>query len=450
MPISLAVLVVVLAQGSPNFSVEPTVDGLRLMTEGDGVPRELANVKIGPTRDVLRHGTAIYAAPTAGGLVVVDAQDPNAPIITSRLAEGQTIVQFAHQGPATLLAILDNHAALTFDTTDPLHPAPAQYGVEPAPEAGKGRVLAVRDGAMIIEGGTAAGFHLGEHVRIASRAHLSPQDQLARQEGLATVGTTTAVVALDRVEANRSLAHLGRGDDAQPGDEVIGTMDPLSESIFAPQRIPFTWRVDVTLRPFLDTSDNSHGVGLLTDVMVAAYFVGVPLRLEGGIEPLGLATGGNAQHNPSIAVLDLAYATPFFEFGLGTGFSVLAQGNNSYPPASGSEVDPLIVQTLRIGSLDGFNVAWHSAIGSSSNQGFQFRSGQTDVNIPLTSHLTLFVDGGGGSGYGFGDLGVRTYLGGVGGPGTSILSLGLGWAAILDNNEQINGPSILVGYEIRL
>jgi len=458
-----------LAQSSPVFNVEPTPDGIRLVTEVNGLPQELSNLKVGGVRDVLRHGTVIYVALVTGGVVVIDAGNASAPIVTAHLAEGQQVVQFAHQGASTLIAILEDHGALDFNAADPLHPIPVEPGSQPSPPAqpsqppqpqsptpygGKGRVLAVRDGTAVIEGGSAAGFYMGEHVKIVSRAHLSPQDQLAEQQGLVAVGTTTAVVALERVEPNRSVAHLGRGDEAQAEDEVSGTSEPISESVIGPRWIPFEWRVSFALRPFLDTSDSSNAVGLLTDAMVAYYFAGAPLRIEAGVEPLGLAAGGGAQHNPAVAVVDLAFTSPFFEFGIGTGFSVLAQGVTNYETGAvtptGSQVDPLIVEVLRIGQIDGLNLIWHSAIASTSGQGFQFRAAETDLNLPITTRLTIFLDGAGGNGYGFGDLGIRTYLGGVGGPGTTILSLGLGGAIIMDGVKSLGGPSLLLGAEFRL
>ncbi len=457
------VALVVLAQSSPvpppnvspSFGVEPTPDGIRLVTQVNGLPQELSNLKVGPVKDILRHGTVVYAALEAGGVVVIDAENASAPVVTAHLAEGQHVVQFAHQGVSTLIAILEDKGAVSFNASDPLHPVPLEAGTQsPTPFGGKGRVLAVRDGAAAIEGGTAAGFYAGEHVKIVSRAHLSPQDQLAEQAGLVPQGTTTAVAALERVEANRSIARLGRGDEAVPGDEVLGTGESLSESIVVPRAIPFEWRVSFTLRPFLDVSDSEDTVGLLTGAMVAYYFAGAPLRIEAGVEPLGLALGGSVQHDPVIAVLDLAFTSSFFEFGIGTGFSVLAQaGMENYETgaytSAGTQIDPLIVEVLRIGQLDGFNVTWHSAVASTSG-GFQFRAGDSELNLPITTRVTIFMDGGGGSGYAFGDLGVRTYIGGVGGPGTTIVSLGLGGAGILDGDKQILGPSLLLGAEFRL
>jgi hypothetical protein len=455
----------VLAQSAPIFNVEPTPDGVRLVTQVNGLPQELSNLKIGAVKDVLRHGTVIYVALGTGGVVVIDAANATAPVVTARLAEGQQVVQLAHEGASTLVAILEDHGALNFNAADPLHPVPLEPGPaasgppasgppSPKPFGGKGKVLAVRDGTAVIEGGTAAGFYMGEHVKIVSRAHLSPQDQLAEQEGLLGVGTTTAIVTLERVEANRAVAHLGRGDEAQAEDEVFGTSEPISESVIGPRWIPFEWRVSFTLRPFLDTSDSSNAVGLLTDAMVAYYFAGAPLRVEAGVEPLGLAVGGGAQHNPAIAVADLAFTSPFLEFGIGTGFSVLAQGTTNFEfggvTPNGSVVDPLIVEVLRIGQLDGLNLIWHSAIASTNGQGFKFRAAEADLNIPITSRLTIFLDGAGGDGYAFGDFGIRTYLGGVGGPGTTILSLGLGGASVIDGDKSFGGPSLLLGVEFRL
>jgi hypothetical protein len=76
---------------------------------------------------------------------------------------------------------------------------------------------------------------------------------------------------------------------------------------------------------------------------------------------------------------------------------------------------------------------------------------QGSLNFPLGTRLTLFFDGGGGSGFALFDAGLRTYLGGVGGPGTVILSAGLGFAGVTDNAfNNVGGPALVFGIEARL
>src|ERR1700722_16998410 len=96
------VALVVLSQSPPVFNVEPTPDGIRLVTQVNGLPQELSELKVGAVKEVLRHGTVVYVALGTGGVVVIDAANPAAPIVTSHLLEGQKVVQFAHQAPATL------------------------------------------------------------------------------------------------------------------------------------------------------------------------------------------------------------------------------------------------------------------------------------------------------------------------------------------------------------
>lgn len=445
-----------------RFTAEAVPDGLRLVTHSGSLEQELVHLPLGPVRDVLRHGSTFYVALVAGGVVVLDARQPSAPVVTAHLAEGQPIEKLAHQGEDLLVVLLSSRETLTFNLSDPLHPLDAGLSAPPPAQgvgilARKAQVLAVRDGTVIIDGGSAGGFYPGERIKIRSHRALSPQDDLGAQQGLTPLGTTTAVLVLDRVEANRAITHLGRGDLAAVGDSVEATGETPSDSLVAPHWLPFNWQLSFGLRPFLDTNNqNSHAVGLLGDATVAYYFSSVPLRLEAGLEPAGLVAGGRVQHNPVVAVLDVAFASPFFEIGLGTGFSVLA---TECAPLTGgcasNVVDPLILQTFRLGALDGLNLIWHSAIASTSDQGFMFRSGRAVANVPLTTRVTLFIDGAGGSGYGFGDLGVRTYVGGLGGPGTFILSGGLGFGIISDGgvrqeSETVSGPSFMLGLEMRL
>ncbi|HYV46893.1 MAG TPA: hypothetical protein VFA20_18640, partial [Myxococcaceae bacterium] len=84
---------------------------------------------------------------------------------------------------------------------------------------------------------------------------------------------------------------------------------------------------------------------------------------------------------------------------------------------------------------------------------FVFGVGRAELNVPLTRQLGLFGAGGAGeNGWAFGELGVRTYVGGLGARGTVILSASIGYASIFDgpSNEAVGGPSVAFGCEWRL
>lgn len=439
-----------------DVTAEATPTGLRFLKQVNGQPQEVSALPVGAVKDFIRRGSTVYAALQAGGVVVVDLQLPASPVITARLSIGQPVDQLAGTEDVLVLE-LPNREVQSFSVADPLHPVPAQFHVAASgtPFGGKGQVLLVKDARVVIQGGSEAGFRVGEHVKILSRAALSAAELLAEQNGLTSTGTATAVVVLERVDRDKSVASLGRGDSAQVGDRVEGTADPLSESLATPRAIPFNWRIAGELRPFLDVSNSGqHAVGLLTEMMVDYYFTGVPLKLQAGFEPIGLVAGGSAQHNPVVGVVDLAFASPFFELGLGTGFSVLASESFCPPLTACSngndEVDPLVVGTLRLGAIDGLDLVGSFSVAFTRN-GSVLRSAEVTTNLPVARRLTLFLTGAGGSGFAFGEVGARTYLNGLGGPGTVILSGGLGGAAISDTSaETVAGPSMTLGVEVRL
>lgn len=459
---------------APAFTAEATPEGLRLVATVDGLPQELARVKVGAVKDLLRRGTTLYATLAAGGVVAIDARVPSAPVVTAHFADGQIVDQLAHQGPDVLVLMLASHESLAFGLVDPLHPLPAGPAAAPSVDLfrGRGRVLGVKDGTVVIEGGTAAGFHVGEHVRIRRPGKLSAADAVAKAAGMSAEGSVSAVVSLERVEGDRSVAQLGRGDSAEVGDVIEATGEPTTASIVAPGAVPFSWRLQFALRPFVNLNSSSNAVGLLTDAMVSYYFAEAPVRVEAGIQPLGLAAGGGSQHNPLIAVADVAYTDTYFELGIGTGFALLqpvpgvcfATGgftnNNACNQSNGStEADPLVVETLRLGALDGLNVSGMAAIGSSSGTfsssgsagGFVVRSVRAELNLPVATHFSLYLAGGGASNtYAYGELGARTYLNGVGGPGTLIVSGGLGGAGLSDGSQSLSGLSLALGFELRL
>lgn len=210
--------------------------------------------------------------------------------------------------------------------------------------------------------------------------------------------------------------------------------------------------------------------GLLADLWAAYYFSDLPLRLRVEASPMGVALGGFARHDPGALDATVAYATDYFEAGLGGGYMVGLAGNGcpgtTFPQASTfigfggvtenppvcETVGPTINETLRLGAIDGLTLSWSSSILLSGGR-FLFGSGRGELDVPLTRRLTLFGDGGDGiNGWAFGDLGVRTYVGGSGAPGTVIVSASLGAASVFDGTtgETITGPSVAFGMEWRL
>lgn len=103
--------------------------------------------------------------------------------------------------------------------------------------------------------------------------------------------------------------------------------------------------------------------------------------------------------------------------------------------------------------MDGLHIAWGSSIFVRSPEGFVFGMGRAELGVPVSSTLGLFAAGGGGeNGWGFGEVGVRSFFGGTGAPGTVMLSASLGGAGVFDGpaHENVIGPSVAFGMEWRL
>jgi hypothetical protein len=462
---------------APSFVVRPVEDGIQIV-EGE---RELGRLPLGRVTALAVRGTAAWVALAAGGVAVVDLTQPSAPREVTRVAEGRVISRLMLTEQELLLVELRPDLRV-LDVSDPLRPvekasigagvgapsvstavaAPAVRDAAPRPApAGRtvARVVQVTRGRVVFDAGAAAGLREGSHVRIVSR-------RLVEKPDLATGGTSqqpsnevTAVLRIEQADANAALARLGRGDIAYAGDLAALTDEPLSERIFLPRKTPFSTRAAFRVRPFLGLETSSKPVGILADVYGSYYFDDLPLRIEAGVAPAGFTVGGKDAHRPIVAAGTVAYTTDYFEIGLGAGALVGSRG-----PCVGSSIGEVsasapcedntgftINQVLRLGAIDGLSLYFQSSIFSRPEQ-FVMGVARGEIQLPLTSRLGLFGGGGGGeNGWSFGDVGVRTYVGGTGTAGTKVFSASLGYAGIFDgpSGEEVGGPSVAFGIEWR-
>jgi hypothetical protein len=449
---------------TPPWSVEVTADGVRLTADVYGQKAELSTLKLGPVNDAVRRGNVIYVARSAGGIQIIDAENPRSPVAAGGFGAEVVVTHLAVKNDQ-LVALSKEQSFTTYDLTKPLHPIALETAAaslppgeltEKEPPPAEGTVLTVRDGVVVIKGGTKDGFALGRNVAIYSQTRISDKDKLAREAGMQTPGLIVAVVRLERVEEDRSLAAYGRGDDPTPGDRVVVTDDATTASLSGPRMIPFEWRLDLAIRPFLGVGSTGYPFGMLIDTAVAYYFQALPLRVEVGLAPIGFVVGGEVPYNPINFEATLAFYSQFVEVGLGGGVASSIEPASPLAPQT-ANAEGTIDQSLRIGALDGVNFIWNSAIGFGANS-FELTSLRMQLNFPVATRLTLGFEGGGGPAYAYGDVVLRTYLGGMGGPGTFILSGGIGGAGAIDNstpgtfsgNPSAAGPSLVLELEVRL
>lgn len=441
--------------------------------------QELAALQLGGETDRVRVGDVLYVALARGGVAVVDVSQAT-PRLLRTIAEDRrpakllvtegTLYLFELKQEVTTFSLADARSpavAAPIAAAQAIAAAPAAPASRPAAEApaSTARVLEVSNGRVVFDGGSAAGYVPGARVRIVSQRLESLPDLVTGAVQQVPSGEVTAVVRIEQAEEGRSMARLGRGDVAEPGDRVSLTTEPLSERLFLPRPTPFRFLAGFHARPFLGLNASdlagrpSKPVGLLADAYATYYLEGLPVALSAALAPVGLVVGSAEAHYPATLAVTAAYATDFFELGLGAGALVgnpgpcLAQEQPELTGTGPCEVNTgfTINQALRLGALDGLNVVWRSSIFSRPDR-FVFGVGRSELNVPISRNLGLFGGGGGGeNGWGFGEFGVRTYLGGAGGRGTVIISASLGYVAVFDgpSHEMVGGPSVAFGMEWR-
>ncbi len=418
----------------------------------------------------LQRGATLYVPLTSGGVAVIDASVEGAPKLLGTVLEGRFITRLVLDGER-LVALEAREEALVLSLADPSRPklvrgvsqssAPVVVAPVEAPAvpvvtpAAMGTVTEVVGGRVIFEGGTDKGFRKGVRVQILSQRKVPKPDLVTGAIVEVPSGEVTAVLAIEQSDASRAMAVLGRGDVAEKGDRVELTNEAVSERLFFPRRAPFEWRFGFVVRPFLGLEGTTKPVGVILDGFVSWYPSAIPISVTVMASPFGFVINGKEPHYPGTFALMGGYSTDFFEIAIGAG-ALTGNVGPCLPDGLGNttcEVNTgfTINQHLRLGSIDGFHLAWYSSIFSRPAQ-FVFGVGRGEVSIPLTSRLGLFAGGGGGeNGWAGGELGVRTSLGGAGAPGTVVLRASLGYSALFDGptREFVGGPAVSFGMEWR-
>ncbi|AFE04816.1 hypothetical protein COCOR_02784 [Corallococcus coralloides DSM 2259] len=434
--------------------------------------RAAEELGLGPVLDSVVHQGVSYVALGRGGIAVLKL-DGAAPQLVRRIEEGRRFVRLVVVGQS-LLAIEQREEAHAFSLATPEQPQPDSLAsalgaardltvvtqAPPPPQAPpptavpsstRLTVTAVHDGDVTLSGGALAG--LGEGTRVRVR----------------TQDSREVVLKVIESREDTAIARLGRGENVRVGDTAVVTDAPATARLFFPETGLPRLRYGFHARPFLaldartESGKSARAGGLLLDAFIAWRPGNLPLVLSAQLDPVGFGLGTGLRHTPGSAYVAAAYSTDFLEVGIGAG-ALFGQKECStqfdYDPNTYEQINPRTVcdsnagvsfqQVLRLGALDGFHLAWNSAILSRDNQ-FRFGSGRGEVQVPLTPSLSLFGAGGGSaSGWNFGELGVRSFIKGTGGSGTTVLSASLGIVSLSDGTgEALTGPSIAIGIERR-
>jgi hypothetical protein len=403
-------------------------------------------------------GTLLVGATAAGKLVTYDISDPatpqkraerdlGAPVIDLRLVDGVVFAVVAQQH-------VEAFAIGDAGKLDVFRPAPvivqAQTGGQPdavkAVRAVVGKVESSRHGSLIVELERAGVVQPGDRLLVRSQVKEKRVNPFNGKEEEVLSNAPVAVVEVRKVQGTKALADLDRGDAAHPGDSVEVTERPSLKSASSAPRTGFDHYARAILRPMFNLGEIN--VASLTEIAAGTYRDWLHLALR--VMPLGLSVPNPvAIANPHLLV---GYDAGTAEFAIGAGymhesrveteFSCDGELGDPRPPVRRNGVTvqpterkctragPTVVQHLRLGTIDGIHLQLTNTIVTRNGR-FEFGGIDGGFDLPLSRSLNLYGAAGGSVGAQFGELGVRTYLHGVGARETLILTTGVGGSRLV-------------------
>ncbi len=396
---------------------------------------------------LMAHKARLYVACGELGAVVLSVEDdPGAPKVIARKDLGGSVVGFFEvdgQVWARIARLEGRPVDQGLAITGPLIAEAPEMEVPEMPEPSEapevlveGVVVALRTGSVVIDLGSTQGLSAGDRVELFARQEEDlGEGQAAVREVLLAVGVASVVAE------GRSEVDLGLGERVPLGAFARPTDRKRTSNRLTPPRVPELIEVAFNLRPFLALG--TFGFGTVSDGSVG-YRTANNLHLQGLFEPigLGLSDEGNVVALSTAGVV--AYDTPLFEVGLGLGWSAVndAIDDDSFEADLAAGGDGLttdfdnvrsglaIVQTIRLGALDGLNLSARNSFLFFKGQ-FHYGGTNASLQAPVSDRYWLMLGGGGGiAGYGYGEVGLRVLLVGNGDHGSLFLTPRLGGAGL--------------------
>ncbi|MBN2802260.1 MAG: hypothetical protein JXR91_04110 [Deltaproteobacteria bacterium] len=286
-----------------------------------------------------------------------------------------------------------------------------------------------------------------------------------------------ATIEIKAIGVDYSLAVIPRGVVVHKSDSVKkSTKNKRIFSVY-PEKLSNIAEVSFVIRPMISLSS---GGGFGSMVEGTATYTGEHYFINLRLQPISIGRdNSNTMANGSMFV-EGGYDSRAFGVGLGIGAGFTNAGlnqiiNNFYYDGYGdstqtgpedSNVGFALSQAVRLGARDGLNLTVYNNfiyIGSEHN-GFYYGGTIGKISIPLNLKVNLFLYGGGGPiGYGFGEIGVSTWVLGNGGPGSVAITGALGWAGMwkytddyysedgyyYDETVSVTGPTASLGFVYR-
>jgi hypothetical protein len=404
-----------------------------------------------------RAGDLVYLATFDGHLQTWDVSDSALPQLLSDRDVGGPVVDLHIEArrvtaivvrPRPVLFTVDEHgrlggaqaSGLAADVTS------TERGID---RVEIGRVSEVRGSEVLLKLDQAGQVHAGEFVRIRSRSKDLRVDPSIGGEFVTSVSDADVLLEVTHVDGDLAAAELGRGQAAEPGDEVLrASQEPDILKFLLPPRLPHELWARVLIRPILNL-DSTTGSGVLAEMEVGKVFGNWQVSLHA--RPLSLS---NESMGPVHAYGMLTYQRDYFAMGLGTGAFRRPDWSCWFEEdlCRKQVLSATLVQFARLGSADGLHVKATIA-ESIERHGPEPALADLALVVPVARYADALIQGGGGDGVTWLEIGTRLFLQGVGGADTAILTLAVGisqFDVLKASFAEIDGPHVTVGLETRM
>ncbi len=391
--------------------------------------------------------------------------------VDAQAAEPETGADEKDDGPPTIVingdATLMVNGDITLDsvTGDGAVTVKQKPVADDADEPSIGRpikILEIFPGEVRIDAGSNDGVSAGQRFAVFRRQVVETESD-DEFEG----ETLVAVIEVIAVSADSAIAELWKGDRVQMGDYVKPALANHKSSKVFPRRLPHLGEIALVLRPLMAVG-STGGFGGLADVTAAYWWK--HMFFDFRMQPLGFGWTEDGNIVSASFMAEGGYDSRAFAIGLGAGVSTVNGdidemmqsfgGSEMASNGDGGAPDEIewdqrtraaftISQQVRLGARDGLNVSVYNLLmyhnnddGDEDNSGFIYAGTAGKITVPLAARTFIFLEGGGGvMGYGFGDLGVFTWVRGNGDAGSIGISALAGGAVVWGVREKTTTPA---------
>jgi hypothetical protein len=367
------------------------------------------------------------------GYALVRTEDMGAPVVGFFVRGGSVWAEILHTETRTIeLGAAPNTRSFPMESAPGAAPAaPVAPGAVPAKVEGKpvqreGRVVERRAGEVVVDLGRRDGLRSGESVELSvlTTERMGDEDAVVRD--------VLAVGEVNAVSERYSSVMLGIDERVPVGALARRTTNQEpSASRTSPPRLGGLWEAGFMIRPFV--AIDNFGGGVLVNASIGYRFEG-DFHLKAALEPFAYANGRDKPGTvPFAAFVQASYDLPLFEAGFGVGAATVNDVDFGTDAGTGT----LFVQSVRFGAIDGLelDLATHVVLFHSQ---FRFANFMGSGQAPVGRKSWLVLRGGGGlSGFGYGEFGVRMLLRGNGDRGSLFFTGTLGGAVVFVSRSTV-------------